>query len=69
MLDGKHDSEVVENLGTGKLFENRVGALFVQCFFSFLFFIFDGILLASNFLLCIHFPADSWKNHARLREK
>ena len=37
--------------------------------FSFLFFIFHGILLASNSLVCLHFPADGCENHARLRKK
>ena len=37
--------------------------------FSSLFFIFHGILLASNFLVCLHFPADGYENHARLRKK
>ena len=44
------------------------GALFVQCF-SFLFFIFHGILLVSKFLVCIHFPADGCENLTTLRKK
>ena len=65
----KNGSEVVETLGIGKLYENKVGALFVQCFFLSVFFIFHGILLASNSLVCLHFPADGCENHARLRKK
>ena len=38
-------------------------------FFSFLFFIFHGILLASKFLVCVHFLADGCENRARLRKK
>ena len=60
---------MVENLGVGKLYENKVGALFVQCFFLSVFFIFHGILLASNFLVCLHFPADGYENRARLRKQ
>ena len=37
MLDRKSDSEVVENLGIEKLYENTVGALFVQCVFLTVF--------------------------------
>ena len=33
----KNGSEVVETLGLGKLYENKVGALFVQCFFLFFY--------------------------------
>ena len=37
MLDGENDSEVVENLGLGVLYENKIGALFVKLFFLFEF--------------------------------
>ena len=37
VLDGKNDSTVVENLGIEKLYENKVGALFVKCFFLSVF--------------------------------
>ena len=30
---------MVENLGIGKLYENKVGALFVQCFFLSVFYL------------------------------
>ena len=66
MLYGKNDSEVVEILGLGKLYENKVGALFVQCSFFLSVFIFDGIFLASNFLVCLYFPADGCENRASL---
>ena len=41
---------MVENLGIGKLYENKGGAFFVQCFFSFLFFIFMEYCLRASFL-------------------
>ena len=46
----KNGSEVVETLGIGKLYENKVGALFVQCFFlsvflSFMEYCWRAILL------------------------
>ena len=59
---------MVENLGIGKLYENKVG-LYLFNSFSFLFFIFHGILLARKFLVCLHFPADGCENRARLRKK
>lgn len=43
MLDGKNDSGVVENLGIGKLYENKVGVYLFNVFF-FLISIFDGII-------------------------
>ena len=65
----KNESEVVKNLGIGKLYENKVGLYLFNVFFFFLFFIFHGILLASKFLVCLHFPADGCENRARLRKK
>ena len=59
---------MVENLGIGKLYEKRLD-FYLFNVFSFLFFIFHGILLASKFLVCLHFPADGCKNRARLRKK
>ena len=59
---------MVEILGIGKLYEKRLD-FYLFNVFSFLFFIFRGILLASKFFVCLHFPADSCENRARLRKK
>ena len=40
----------------------------VSCFLSVIL-IFDEILLASNFLVCLHWPADCCENRTRLINK
>ena len=60
---------MVENLGIGKLYENKVGLYLFNVFFLSFFFIFHGILLASKFLVCLHFPADGCEKSARLKKK
>ena len=59
---------MVEILGIGKLYEKRLD-FYLFNVFSFLFFIFHEILLASKFLVCLHCPADGCENRARLRKK
>ena len=48
----------------------KKGSTFIcSMFFSFLFFIFHGILLASKFLVCLHFPADGCEKSREIKKE
>ena len=59
---------MVENLGIGKLYENKVGALFVQCFF-FLSVYLSWNIAGVQFSCLFTFLADACENPTRLGKK